>query len=173
MTGRFESVDPLVRFWSYVLRGDDCWEWIGAHCRGYGRFWDGEREVRAHRFSYALHVGDIPAGLMVLHRCDNPPCVNPAHLFVGTNDDNMADKKVKGRNAYGDRNGSRTCPHRRPSGEGSPVAKLNDAEARIIRDAYLIDGQSQTQLARLCGVSQSSISQVVRAEGRFQWLSQP
>jgi hypothetical protein len=87
----------LERFQSMVSVGPGCWEWVAAKDRdGYGQF-KGNGHVRAHRFSYDEFVGPIPEGLQVLHRCDNPSCVNPEHLWVGTNADNMADKCEKGR----------------------------------------------------------------------------
>lgn len=90
------SFDHLV----YEVNPDTgCWVWTGPTIGlGYGYMKDHEK---AHRFSYRTQVGPIPDGLFVLHRCDNPPCVNPVHLFLGTNADNMADKKTKGRAARG------------------------------------------------------------------------
>lgn len=96
---------PLAEcFWEKVdKRGkDECWPWVGGlDARGYGSLGrrDGATTGKAHRISYELNVGAIPAGLCVLHRCDNPPCVNPNHLFVGTNGDNTTDKTLKGRAA--------------------------------------------------------------------------
>ena len=91
------------RFWSKVRKADGCWEWTGAATeRGYGVLGRGERGLgneKAHRVSWMLHHGQIPDGLWVLHRCDNPKCVRPDHLFLGTSDDNIADMHAKSQNA--------------------------------------------------------------------------
>lgn len=91
--------DVEDRFWSNVDRTGDCWIWIGSRLpSGYGRI--GGRGY-AHRVSWALANGPIPAGMCILHRCDNPPCVNPSHLWIGTVADNMHDRDRKGRHRYG------------------------------------------------------------------------
>jgi HNH endonuclease len=89
------------RFERYVERGPGCWRWTGsAHPKGYGQINRGDgRPERAHRVAYAKFRGLIPEGLQVLHHCDNPGCVNPDHLFLGTDGDNMHDKVRKGRHS--------------------------------------------------------------------------
>ncbi len=126
MTRRTAAIAALVwldRFWAKVDRsGPGCWPWMGAHNpRGYGNFAIGDMTVRASRMAWELSFGPIPDGLWVLHTCDNPPCCNPAHLFLGTHAANMADMKAKGRapggNAVGERNGMRLHPERRSRGD--------------------------------------------------------
>lgn len=100
------------RFWSKVKRGadDDCWEWQASRDRaGYGWFGFRGRVHKSHRVSWMLANGDIPAGLFVMHACDNPPCVNPSHLSLGTASANAADRNKKGRTARGDRHGRRSA----------------------------------------------------------------
>lgn len=102
---RYDRTATLAdRFWLFVERGldADCWEWHGTlseHRPGfkYGRLRFQNKNYDAHRVSYTLHKGPIPAGMFVCHSCDNPPCVNPAHLWLGTLQDNHKDAELKGR----------------------------------------------------------------------------
>lgn len=95
---------PRVRFFEKIERKPNgCWEWLGARKpTGYGVFSRTDRSaVRAHRWAYEEFVGPIPAGMSVCHRCDNPPCVNPDHLWLGTQADNVHDMIKKGRGGWG------------------------------------------------------------------------
>ncbi len=90
------------RFWAKVLRSADseCWGWTAATVQGYGVIGLSHRgtgNMLAHRYSYLIHKGPIPDGMEVCHTCDNPPCCNPAHLFLGSHTDNMDDAYAKGR----------------------------------------------------------------------------
>ena len=110
-------------FWEKVAFGNDCWEWIGGrHHKGYGVACADGKAIQAHRMAYELVFGPIPAGLFVCHKCDNRACVRPDHLFLGTNDDNMADMAAKGR----------AVKHPMP-GEAHPFARLSNESVRAIR----------------------------------------
>lgn len=90
----------IRRFWAKVSRGPGCWEWTGSRnpVNGYGQFHPTKHtNYRAHRFAYEVSVGPIPPGMLVMHACDNRRCVNPAHLSLGTQLDNMRDAVAKGR----------------------------------------------------------------------------
>lgn len=136
------------RFWSKVRKTDGCWLWTAYKTRtGYGKIRRGEKLVSAHRVSWELHNGPIPEGLCVLHECDNPACVNPAHLFLGTQVDNVADMVSKGR-------------QRAPEGASVGTAKLAPAQVLEIRSRQG-QGQSQRALAREFGVSKSQIGNIL------------
>lgn len=95
----------VERFWRYVQKSspNKCWKWVGAISGNkYGSFWNGERQIKAHRFSYIIHNGKIPSNLIVMHKCDNMVCVNPNHLQLGTNKDNIQDALTKGRMTAGE-----------------------------------------------------------------------
>lgn len=163
--------EPLeIRFWRFVIkRGpDDCWEWSGSRDKkGYGIIWIGYKltadrtNTRSHRISWILANGTIPAGMYVCHKCDNPPCCNPGHLFIGTQTDNMADMRAKGRSATGDRNGSRTKPENLVRGEKHPQSKLTNAQINEIRIRYKSGLANQYDLAKEYNVCQPTISAIV------------
>lgn len=98
------------RFWSKVDKSGDCWIWTGAcDSKGYGHLsagGAGGKTIKAARLAYELTYGPVPEGMSVLHRCDNPVCVNPAHLFTGTQADNLQDMTLKGRRRYREHKGS-------------------------------------------------------------------
>jgi hypothetical protein len=146
-----------ARFWSRVeMRGpDECWNWDRpGHDFGYGKLVrtdaSGRREILAHRASWELTNGAITNGLHVLHKCDNPRCVNPSHLFLGTQTDNMADMHAKGR--------TRNSPR---YGEANNKAKLTAAQVAEIRDRYSRGGVSMRQLAREFGVTFAPIQMLL------------
>lgn len=103
------KIPAVERFWAKVTRGaeDECWPWTGGTASsGHGRFrTDSQEKVAAHRFAWELQNGPIPAGLCVCHHCDNPPCCNVRHFFLGTNQENSYDRHAKGRTRIGERNG--------------------------------------------------------------------
>ena len=139
------------RFWSKVDNRSqgECWEWQGfIESDGYGRLTVSGKDWRSHRYSWLIANGVSPDGLVVCHRCDNRRCVNPDHLFLGTNAENMQDKIDKGRQTHGSRHGS---------------AKLTEADIPKIVEAYN-SGKSQTEVGALFGVSQDLVSRVLRRE---------
>lgn len=146
-----------VRFWSKVALptgpGDACWEWRAGHTpRGYGVFctkgWGPPygRQTYAHRISWLMAFGPIPDGMGVLHRCDNPCCVNPSHLFLGTQGDNMADAKTKGRIV------SRT--------------RLSDETVAAIRHRHAEGGVTFFRLAEEFGIAFQHAHAIVRGHRR-------
>jgi hypothetical protein len=100
--GNWKSLDEKRFFWNidWPEDFDDCWIWPQNTKSGYGMFGVGGRKVYAHRYAYQIMNGPIPPGMFVCHKCDNPPCVNPDHLFVGTPKDNVMDMYAKGRSIF-------------------------------------------------------------------------
>lgn len=97
--GVIKNIIPIdQRFWNKVKKTKSCWIWGGCKDKnGYGRIGIGKKNLRTHRFSYELNIGKITEGLFVLHKCDNPSCVNPEHLKVGTHKENQHDKSIRRR----------------------------------------------------------------------------
>lgn len=132
------------RFWSHVDKTDTCWLWRPSAKSGdYGRIreYGRSRKLKAHRVSWEIHFGPLDAGQQVLHKCDNPPCVRPDHLFIGSPATNAADRVAKNRQAKGQQTG---------------VAKLNPDLVRAIRKR-LDECGNQRQTAREFGVSSVTV----------------
>lgn len=138
------------RFWSKVRkRRSGCWEWLASKNQdGYGKFRYESGIGSTHRISWVLTNGEIPDKLHVLHKCDNPSCVNPDHLFLGTNKDNMIDKMQKGRTADF-------------SGEKNPISKLTDLDVIRIRTLFNSGERTRKELREEYQVSKSLIKMVI------------
>jgi hypothetical protein len=161
------------RFWAKVdKRGvEECWEWRASRTHGgYGRFRTPQTHLQAHRVAWELTIGAIPEGLDVLHSCDNRPCCNPAHLFLGTDLDNARDRMSKGRSATGDRNGSRLYPERLCHGSACiHVSSLSDDMVIEIRDRLAAGRWTAQQLAKMYGIGESAVSRI-RHRKSWSWL---
>lgn len=151
---------PLeIRFWKYVLKTEGCWLWTGAKANGYGVINSGGRFgrlIKAHRLSYEMHVRRLAETEILCHHCDIPFCVNPDHLFPGTQSDNMWDASAKGLLA-----GSGS-----PPGSAHHQAKLHERDVLAIRAIYAAGGSSLNRLAAQYGVSQRAIWQIIH---RITW----
>lgn len=156
----------MERFWSKTCPEPNtgCLLWCAGASK-YGFFQvklaDGAwvKEL-AHRVSWTLTYGAIPVGAQVLHRCDTPLCVNPAHLFLGTAQDNVADMVAKGRQARGASHGSATQPEATPRGEAHYNARITALQVRAIRCLYE-DGFTQSEIAEAFGMTQANVSAIV------------
>lgn len=154
----FVSIPVEQRFWSKVQKGaaDECWLWLAStnHAdsnRSYGEFWVNGRRVKAHRFAWELaHGRSIPKGLLACHSCDNPRCVNPDHIFIGTHSDNLRDAVQKGR-------------HQSPRGESHPLAVLTVNEVVEMR-RLRGEGASAKCLANRYGISVQSVRRIIRGD---------
>lgn len=166
------TASDVARFWSKVDKSGVCWLWTASkRRRGYGRF-TVKRVISlaAHRVAYELTYGSIPEGLVICHKCDNPSCVNPTHLFAGTQQDNRDDCKQKGRTFYpgaknparGERNGKYTRPEQTPRGERVGTSKLTWGQVREIRARHATGTVSNNALAREYNVSSVAIGLIVR-----------
>ena len=153
----------LDKFWIRVQKGDGCWLWIGSRLpTGYGRFYpNGRVGMYAHRVSWEIaNNHQIPHGLCVMHSCDTPACVNPEHLRVGTQAENMQDMFERGRQGY---YGS--------PGEKHPNSKLTNEQVREIREMWRTrrsSGLTKVEIGRMYGVTKNNIDLIVR---RISWKS--
>jgi HNH endonuclease len=138
--------NDLIRFFKYFTKTEFCWLWVGNKLpKEYGQFYFSHKKILAHRFSYLYHFGNLPQSLDVLHTCDNPSCVNPEHLFLGTNQDNVNDKVAK---------------NRQRKGERIPSSKLNAKEVLEIR-AKSVNGESSSSIAKEYAVNRRNISFII------------
>jgi hypothetical protein len=148
---------PETRFWEKVnlsnKTSSDCWEWIGLKSsKGYGVFKVDNENVSTHRYSWILHFGNIPNKLYVCHKCDNPSCVNPNHLFLGTQKDNMQDMSKKGRASNS-------------VGTNNPRAKLSDKDVYEIRRLKSM-GIKSNQLVK---IFRTPLSTIVNITNNHTW----
>lgn len=143
----YESIEDY--FWTYCTIGafTECWEWQGSICStGYGIIFFRGKEYKAHRVSWEIHNGEqFPKGKMGCHECDNPPCVNPYHIWPGTRSDNTMDMVNKRRHAFGERNWK---------------AKLTDEQVEEIRQMHQA-GHTPTELGQLYNVTDGTIGGIV------------
>jgi len=147
------GVSSEARFWKSVEKTNYCWIWIKQkNRRGYGKFSLKNKTIAAHKYSYELVKGAVPDGLYVCHKCNNPSCVNPDHLYAGTNSQNTLDSVVSG-------------THR--------TAKLNFEMAQQIRKIYAGGGVTQKQIGEKYGVGGDIVSEIVNhkiwKEEDYQW----
>ena len=152
-TGLLPQKTERERFDEYAGSGspDECWVWRGGLSQaGYGKFWRNGRTDLAHRVMYEYTLGAVPDDMWVLHRCDNPPCMNPRHLFLGTHADNENDKDAKGR---------------RKRGSQTRKSKLDEARVTQIREMHAAGVQQKT-IAREFGVDITTVNDVVH---RHTW----
>lgn len=143
----------IQRFWSYVDKTNHCWKWnAGLFPNGYGQFRVGNNKVKAHRFSWIINGGFIPKGYCILHKCDNPKCVNPNHLFLGTHKDNSVDRERKKRGAY----------NLKPQfGEKNGSSKLKGKTVITIRYLHRYFGYSFSALSIRFEISKSQIANII------------
>ena len=143
-------MDPKAyrRFMAKVQQSSGCWEWMAVKNRdGYGRIRVNGRMILAHRLTYTHFIGEIPEGMVIMHTCNNPGCVNPGHLRIGTQAENIAYCIASGRRAKGERNGA---------------VKLTTTDIVYIRTSY--GKLSQRELAETVGVDPSMVSRIIRGE---------
>lgn len=142
--------EGVLRHYGWTITKSECWEFNGPrHRQGYGAITINGKGVRASRLAYQLWVGSV-GDLHVLHKCDNPPCINPGHLFLGTQADNNADMRAKGRQV-------RVVLR----GDDAPWSKLTSEKVRWIREQYALKNFTQQQLADMFDSRQAHISAIV------------
>lgn len=169
-TGPRKRLDVTDRFWNSVDRSEganSCWPFMKYRNHfGYGRFSPEPRSgaVQAHRFSWELVNGPIPDGMLVCHRCDNPACVNPAHLFLGTPQDNMTDKVRKGRQSAGTRHGNACKP---TFAERHHNCRFTTEDISAMRDLHEKAGWGQLRIAKLFDCPVATVHNIVHYKARL------
>lgn len=157
---QYTSGTLVERFWSKIAWGaSDCWYWWAARDAGGYGIMSRNGLKRAHRVSWELHRGPIPTGMKVLHHCDVRNCVNPDHLFLGTQADNVADMVAKGR--------AKGAPHH---GAKNPMAVFSEAQVRAIRTDFDSGRATMRELAKQHGVAVMTIFRIVRRQTWTQLL---
>ena len=150
--GRWKGKSPINRFWEKVdIKGDDeCWEWKGSvNTNGYGMLGIGQSRIVASRMSWVIHHGYLDNRMLVCHFCDNPKCVNPEHLFLGTNSDNIKDMYDKGR-----REANR--------GQKCPTSILKDKDVIYMRENYYPrTKETRDKFARMFGITEGSVQNIL------------
>lgn len=152
MPAKYTPEERIAAFWKNVavVDEDDCWEWQRHRSKeGYGNVRWLDSKQKTHRMAYYLFYGDFDRNLKVLHRCDNPPCCNPKHLFLGTDADNSRDREAKGRG-------------KQPKGEANAGHKLTYLQVQEIRQRYAIGDITKAALSREYCVSQTTIGRIIR-----------
>lgn len=129
------------KFYLSVIKSDGCWGWLGFARKGYGSVWHEGRNIRSNRASWIIHFGEIPDGMRVCHKCDNPSCTNPEHLFLGSDVDNVADRNRKRRDLS---------------------KNLNEHKVRSIR----VDSRPSRAIASDYGISHNTVN---RIKSRLSW----
>lgn len=160
----------ILQFLGKVQSGskDECWEWMGCRfTHGYGCATAEGKNRGAHRVAWEIANGEIPEGRWVLHKCDNPPCCNPAHLYLGTPRDNVRDMLERKRNRppSGDEHFWRRHPERIIRGEQHGNAKITDDQVLEIRKRYAAGGITQANLAREYGLTHGTLSVIISGRG--------
>jgi hypothetical protein len=171
MTLNVEQTEIYAKLKSRMVETPDgCWEWSGAKTTaGYGEFKRHGRHHYTHRASWIAHNGPIPAGMFVLHRCDNPPCFRPDHLFLGDDLANTRDKIAKGRmrhgHLYGDDHPARKSPGYLKRGEDHPRARITMEIARDVRRQFA-SGIRKAHIAKAFGINRGTVHKIVENQ---QW----
>ena len=156
------------RFWTKVSVGRtiECWHWQGATVRGYGQIINGGSLVLAHRAAWEMEYGPIPAGLLILHKCDTPSCVNHGHLFLGTHKDNAQDASEKGRLSAARQKWAVDNPEKLARGSRHGQSKLTERDVLFIR-AAVESGASQASMVQMYGISAMAINKLIH---RKTWV---